>query len=130
MNLLLDTHVFMWYISADPRLPAQFRSAIESPENAVYLSAASIWEAVVKHTLGKLALPSPPGDYLPKQRAAHGIEALAIDEQVMYRLERLPLIHRDPFDRMLVAQALHHDLTLMTLDTHVLAYPVRSFVAP
>jgi PIN domain nuclease of toxin-antitoxin system len=63
MRLLLDTHVFLWYITADPRLPAAFRAAIEDATNQVYLSAASLWEAVVKHGLGKLPLAEPPAEY-------------------------------------------------------------------
>ena len=81
MRLPLDTHIFLWYISIDPRLPATFQSAIREPSNDVYLSAVSIWEAVVKHGLGKLPLPAPPADYLPRQREAHGIAALPTDEE-------------------------------------------------
>jgi len=124
MRLLLDTHVFLWYISIDPRLPATFQSAIREPSNDVYLSAVSIWEAVVKHALGKLPLPAPPSDYLPRQREAHGIAALPIDEEAMRHLAGLPAIHRDPFDRMLVAQALQYGLTIVAVDSEVAAYPI------
>jgi PIN domain nuclease of toxin-antitoxin system len=124
MRLLLDTHVFLWYISADPRLPATFRTAIQDPANQVYLSAASVWEAVIKYELGKLPLPAPPADYLPRQRDAHGIATLPIDEGAMPHLAGLPPLHRDPFDRMLVAQALQHGLTVATVDPAVAAYPV------
>jgi len=119
MRLLLDTHVFLWYISIDPRLPATFQSAIREPSNDV-----SIWEAVVKHALGKLPLPAPPSDYLPRQREAHGIAALPIDEEAMRHLAGLPAIHRDPFDRMLVAQALQYGLTIVAVDSEVAAYPI------
>jgi PIN domain nuclease of toxin-antitoxin system len=81
MRPLLDTHVFLWYITADAKLPAVFRAAIQDPANEVDLSAASVWEAVIKHGLGKLTLPGPPGDYLPRQRAAHGIASLPVDEE-------------------------------------------------
>jgi PIN domain nuclease of toxin-antitoxin system len=124
MRLLLDTHVFLWYITADPRLPATFRAAIQDPANAVYLSAASVWEAVIKHGLGKLPLPAPPADYLPGQRDAHGIASLPVDEGAMPHLAALPPLHRDPFDRLLVAQALQHGLTVATVDPEVRAYPV------
>ena len=80
MRLLLDTHVFLWYITADPRLPATFRAAIQDPANEVYLSVASVWEAVIKYRLGKLPLPAPPEHYLPQQRAAHGIASLPIPQ--------------------------------------------------
>lgn len=124
MRLLLDTHVFLWYITADPRLPAAFRAAVQNPANEVYLSAASVWEAVIKYGLGKLPLPAPPAGYLPRQRDAHGIAALPIDEGAMAYLAGLPPFHRDPFDRLLVAQALQHGLTIVTVDAEVAAYPV------
>jgi PIN domain nuclease of toxin-antitoxin system len=124
MRLLLDTHVFLWYITADPRLPATFRAAIQDPANEVYLSAASVWEAVIKHALGKLPLPGPPADYLPQQRAAHGIASLPVDEGAMPHLSALRPLHRDPFDRLLIAQALQHGLTVATVDPDVASYPV------
>ncbi|HBH54427.1 MAG TPA: PIN domain nuclease [Planctomycetaceae bacterium] len=124
MKLLLDTHVFLWYISADPKLPERFRLAIQKPDNEVYLSAASIWEAVIKHGLGKLPLPGPPAQYLSQQRKAHGIASLPILEEAVQCLVELPQIHRDPFDRILIAQALHHGLTIVTVDPDVGAYPV------
>jgi PIN domain nuclease of toxin-antitoxin system len=124
MRLLLDTHVFLWYITADSRLPAPFLAAIREPTNEVDLSVASIWEAVIKHGLGKLPLPAPPATYLPQQRNAHGIAALPIDEGAMIHLAGLPALHRDPFDRLLIAQALEHGLTIATVDAEVAAYPV------
>ena len=125
MRLLLDTHVFLWFISGDPRLAITLRDAIRDPANEVYLSAVSVWEAVVKYQLGKLPLPAPPEDYLPRQRAQHQIASLLIEEATLVHLARLPPLHRDPFDRILIAQALQHDLTLVTLDGAVRAYPVR-----
>lgn len=124
MRLLLDTHVFLWYITADPRLPATFRAAIQDPANDVFLSVASVWEAVIKHALGKLPLPDPPAEYLPRQRIAHGIVPLPVDEGAMPHLAVLPPLHRDPFDRILVAQALQHGLMIATVDPLVAAYPV------
>jgi PIN domain nuclease of toxin-antitoxin system len=124
MKLLLDTHVFLWYITADAKLPVNFQAAIRDPANEVHLSVVSIWEIVIKHGLGKLPLPSPPSDYLPQQRVAHGIESLPVIEEVMTELFRLPPLHRDPFDRLLIAQALHHVLTLVTVDPTVAAYSV------
>jgi PIN domain nuclease of toxin-antitoxin system len=94
MRLLLDTHVFLWYITSDAKLPATFREAIQDPVNEVYLSVASIWEAVIKSQLGKLPLPEPADEYLPKQRDAHGIASLPIDEGAMPHLAGLPLLHR------------------------------------
>jgi PIN domain nuclease of toxin-antitoxin system len=124
MRVLLDTHVFLWYISADARLPVTFRDAIRDPANEVYLSAASVWEAVVKHALGKLPLPEPPATYLPRQREAHRIAPLPIEEAALVHLAGLPPLHRDPFDRILIAQTLQHALRLATIDDEVRAYPV------
>jgi PIN domain nuclease of toxin-antitoxin system len=129
MTLLLDTHVFLWYLGADPRLPSVFRDAIRDRANQVHLSVASVWECVIKHGLGRLPLPKPPAEYLPQQRAAHQIASLPIDEGVLSYLASLPALHRDPFDRMLVAQALQHGLTILTMDDAVRAYSVP-FLSP
>jgi PIN domain nuclease of toxin-antitoxin system len=123
MRLLLDTHIFLWYITNDAKLPAKFLNAIRDPVNEVRLSSASIWEAVIKHQLGKLPMPHPPSEHLPRQRAAHGILPLPVDEGAMPHLATLPPLHRDPFDRMLVAQSLEHGLTIVSVDPLVLAYP-------
>lgn len=119
MRLLLDTHVFLWYITANPKLPAPFRAASQDPANEVYLSVASVWEAIIKYNLGKLPLPAAPADYLPRQRDEHGIASLPIDEGAMPHLAALPPLHRDPFDRLLVAQTLQHGLMIATVDPDV-----------
>lgn len=129
MRLLLDTHVFLWYISAAPQLPTAFRDAIRDPASEVYLSVASVWEAVIKYALGKLPLPQPPQEYLPRQREAHQVATLPIEEAAISLLAGLPPLHRDPFDRILVAQALQHGLTLLTVDDAVRAYPVPQLPA-
>src|SRR5262249_47176729 len=122
MRLLLDTQIFLWYISSDAHLPVALRDAISDPANAAYLSVASVREAVIKHALGKLPLPASPAEYLPRQRAAHQIADLALDESALIHLERLPPLHRDPFDRILIAQSLQHGLTLVSVDDVVKAY--------
>jgi PIN domain nuclease of toxin-antitoxin system len=124
MRILVDTHVFLWYISADPQLPVTFRDAIRDPANEVYLSAASVWEAVIKYALGKLPVPEAPAGYLPRQREAHRVASLPVDEGAFAHLANLPPLHRDPFDRILIAQALQHGLTLASVDDAVRAYPV------
>lgn len=124
MKLLLDTHVFLWFISGASQLPAGIRAAILAPENAVYLSVVSVWEAIIKFQLGKLPLPEPPQIYLPRQRQRHRIASLPVDEASVARLTELPLLHRDPFDRLLICQAIEHDLTLATVDSSILAYPI------
>lgn len=124
MRILLDTHIFLWFISGDPRLPTSIQQAIRNPANNVFLSSVSIWEAIVKHQIGKLPLPQPPELYLPFQRQRHGIASLALDEQSVLRLAQLPPLHRDPFDRMLVCQAMEHAMSLASTDPAVRAYPV------
>lgn len=127
MRLLLDTHIFLWYISGDARLPIPFRDAIRDPANEVFLSVASVWEAVIKYALGKLPLPEAPAVYLPEQREAHKIVSLPIEEAVFTHLATLPPLHRDPFDRVMIAQAMHHGLTLVTVDDAIRAYAVSLF---
>jgi PIN domain nuclease of toxin-antitoxin system len=124
MRLLLDTHVFLWYISADGRLPVVLRDAIRDPANEVFLSAASIWEAVIKHSLGRLPLPGPPADFLPQQRQVHRIASLPVEEGALLHLASLPPLHRDPFDGILVAQALQHGLTFCSVDGQIRGYAV------
>lgn len=125
MRLLLDTHIFLWYITAGPQLPVAYRAAIQDPANEVFLSAASVWEAIIKYSIGKLLLPAPPEQYLPHQRRQHQIASLPIEEAAMEHLAKLPPLHRDPFDRILVAQAQQHGLTLLTVDDAVKAYPAN-----
>jgi PIN domain nuclease of toxin-antitoxin system len=130
MRLLLDTHIFLWYISADPKLSPTFRDAIRDPANQVFLSVASVWEATIKYAIGKLPLPEAPATYLPRERIAHQIVSLPVEEPAFLHLAALPLLHRDPFDRMLVAQTLQHQLMLVTEDTTVRAYPAPFLASP
>ncbi len=123
MKLLLDTHIFLWLIDDDQRLSEQYRQAIQNPNNEKFLSVVSIWECVIKHQIGKLDFPSSPETYLPKERRKHLIKTLTVDENSIVQLVKLPLLHKDPFDRLIMAQALQHDLIIMTEDKLILAYP-------
>jgi PIN domain nuclease of toxin-antitoxin system len=123
MKLLLDTHVFLWLIDDDKRLSAQYRQAIQNPNNEKFLSVVSIWECVIKYQIGKLDFSSSPETYLPKERRKHLIKTLTVDENSIAQLIKLPLLHKDPFDRLIMAQALQHDLIIMTEDKLILAYP-------
>src|SRR5215469_15041590 len=116
MRLLLDTHVFLWYITADGRLPDAARDAIRDRANEPYLSVISLWEAIIKYQLGKLPLPHPPETYLPEQRQKHSITSLDVDEASVKHLATLPSLHNDPFDRILACQAIQHNLTMVTVD--------------
>jgi len=127
MKILLDTHIFLWYISRDIRLSDDKRTSVRNLDNEVYLSVVSIWEAIVKYQIGKLQLPQPPEIYLPTQRERHQILSLVLDEASVAYLSQLPSIHRDPFDRMLICQANVNGLSLMTDDGIMHKYPVQIF---
>ena len=123
MRLLLDTHIFLWFISGDERLEPQTRHSIRDPANAVFLSVVSLWETIIKYQLGKLPLPQSPELYIPFERDRHRIASLAVDEASVVCVAALPNLHRDPFDRLLIGQALQHNLLLVTVDTAIRAYP-------
>ncbi len=104
-------------------MSAKWRSEIETPDNQVFLSVASVWECVIKYQLGKLNFPESPEVYLPKKRKQHLINSLVIDEGSIAYLTNLPLLHKDPFDRLLICQSLQHNLLIMTEDKAILSYP-------
>ena len=122
MRLLLDTPIFLWFITGDARLPDIARDAIRDVANEAFLSAASMWEMAIKSSIGKLPLPGPAKSYLPAQRVRHGIASMVVDEAYVLELAALPALHRDPFDRLLICQAIRRGLTMVTVDTAVLAY--------
>jgi len=124
MRLLLDTCTFLWIVGDSPHLSARAKRLHAAVESDVYLSAVSCWEIAVKHALGRLKLPEPPHRFVPEMRDAHGIESLPLSETETLLLPRLPALHRDPFDRMLVCQAMHHGLTILTPDEAISPYPV------
>ncbi len=124
MQLLLDTHIFLWYVTGDTRLSIATRDAIDEPNNDVFLSVGSFWEIVIKYELGKLPLPQAPDRFIPAQRKAHGIQSLPFDENDARFLVGLPFHHRDPFDRMLVSQAMARVLTIVTVDPEIRKYSI------
>jgi PIN domain nuclease of toxin-antitoxin system len=119
----------LWFISGDGRLSKTSCDAIRDLRNEVFMSVVSLWEATVKYQLGKLPLPESPERYLPMQRERHQIASLALDEASVCKLVGLASIHRDPFDRMIICQALAHDLTIVTADDTIARYPVQIFTA-
>lgn len=125
MKLLLDTCTFLWVTGKPAALSAQARTLFQDPENEVFLSAASAWEIATKHAIGRLVLPEPADRLIPRLRERHGVEALPIDEESTLHLNRLPPLHRDPFDRILVCQAIVHGMTLITPDHLIAQYPAR-----
>jgi PIN domain nuclease of toxin-antitoxin system len=125
LRLLLDTSTFLWFITADSRLPDRTAEDIRSPDNDVWLSVISVWEVLVKHQLGRLDLPEAPYPYVSKQRERHRIETLPLEEGATVHLPKLPPIHRDLFDRMLICQAIEHDLLFVTSDEMIRSYPIK-----
>ncbi|EIJ36083.1 type II toxin-antitoxin system VapC family toxin [Thiothrix nivea] len=125
MRLLLDTCAFLWLISDDDNLSQTVRDLFQDPQNEVFLSAISLWEITVKYQLGKLPLPEHPRHYIPRQRQEHQIEPLSLHEDAIQHLGNLPSIHRDPFDRILICQALQEGLVLLTPDPLIQQYPVK-----
>ena len=128
MRLLLDTHILFWFLlDQEDRLTAREVEAIRDADNAACVSVASYWEAAIKSSLGELALPKPSVPFLVDQVNLHRFEALPIEAADTAQVERLPALHRDPFDRLIVAQALRHGLTLLTRDAMVKQYPAKIF---
>lgn len=124
MKLLLDTCTFLW-LAGGQHLPPAAATAIGNPSNEVYLSAVSVWEIVTKYRNGRLPLPEPPDRLIPAERAVRGVATLDFDEESALQAMRLPMLHRDPFDRMLIAQAIATSSTLVTPDPLIAQYPIR-----
>ncbi|MDH4097416.1 MAG: type II toxin-antitoxin system VapC family toxin [Nitrospira sp.] len=126
MRCLLDTCTFLWIIAGAKELSLAAKEIFANPANEVLLSAVSVWELSVKHALGKLPLPSAIDRFIIEQRERHGIAALPLNERAVLHLAKLPALHRDPFDRMLICQAIEHDCLLLTPDPLITQYPVRT----
>lgn len=126
MRLLLDTCTFLWIIGRPDRLSQRAKSLFRDPKNATFLSAVSMWEIGVKNRLGKLPLPGEPAVFLPTMRRAHHIAALDLDEAAALEVSDLPLLHNDPFDRMLICQARRLDLTILSPDAAIRSYDVKT----
>lgn len=122
MRLLLDTHVFLWWVDDAPELSPRAREAILDPENQCYLSVASCWELAIKISLGKIELRSPLERFIPEQLAVNSFSLLPIDFRHVARVDVLPFHHSDPFDRLLVVQALTEKLVLVTADRQLTRY--------
>lgn len=126
MKLLLDTQVFLWIATDHARVPRELRAILRDPSNDLYLSVVSSWEIAVKARSGKLALPMPVWAFLLESRERLGIQTLSLQEKAVAHVVKLPDIHRDPFDRLLVCQAIEHQLTIVTSDTQVHRYPIKT----
>ena len=124
MRLLLDSHTFLWWVRNDPALKTRARGVIADPGNDCYVSHASIWEMAIKASLGKLTLPSTAERFVVSQCEINGFHLLPIGLAHVGLVEMLPFHHRDPFDRLLVAQARIEGLTLVSRDPTVRAYGI------
>jgi len=125
VKLLLDTCAFLWFQADSPHLSPAARNCILDPANDVYLSAVSVWEIARKYAQGRLSLPSHPSTLIPAVREGSGIASLSFTETDALAAEKLERFHKDPFDRMLIAQALMGGLAIVTSDRAFEAYPVR-----
>jgi PIN domain nuclease of toxin-antitoxin system len=124
VKLLLDTCTFLW-LAGGHQLPATAAAAVRDPSNEVFLSAVSTWEIITKQRSGRLSLPESPERLISIERGLRGVTALAFDEDSALQGMRLPSLHRDPFDRMLIAQAIALGLTIVTPDPLITQYPIR-----
>ena len=124
MRTLLDTHAFLWGIAGDRRMSQHARDVFIGPSN-LSMSVASIWEILIKVQVGKLNLPPPAGPYVIRKLAENRITILPINLDHLLAFADLPMHHRDPFDRLLIAQALEEDLPIVTADPLFARYPVE-----
>jgi PIN domain nuclease of toxin-antitoxin system len=124
VKLLLDSHAVLWFLQGSPRLSSAAREAIESPDNVRLFSVAGAWEIAVKVSTGKLALVAPFEEIIPGDLRANEIELLPIEPEHVAAVIDLPFLHRDPFDRLMVAQAMVEDAVFVTADASLEAYGV------
>ncbi len=122
MKVLIDTHVLLWGLQDETKLSRRVQALL--PTADVWISVASLWEILAKVQVGKLTLPTPVSDYLSEKLRENGVSVLALTFEHVRRLEELPLHHRDPFDRILVAQSMEEKLQLVTNDSKFEKYPI------
>jgi PIN domain nuclease of toxin-antitoxin system len=125
MRAILDTQIFLWWNTNEPRLSASIREIIADGRNELYLSAASAWEIAIKAARGRLTLPAPPQEYVTSRLVLHSIQSLPIISRHALQVYTLPEHHRDPFDRLLVAQGQIEDLPILTADRLFAQYDVK-----
>jgi PIN domain nuclease of toxin-antitoxin system len=126
MKILLDTHAFLWWVADDPKLSTNAKAIIANPDNEIYLSVVSAWEIIIKVGTGKLTLMEPPETYIPSRIASNQFEILSVQMPHILRINSLPNFHKDPFDRLLIAQGIEEDLLIVTIDNLIVQYPVKT----
>ena len=126
MKLLLDTHVFLWWIADAPQLPSYVRGLIADGKNELFFSAASCWEIAIKAQLGKISLPASPDLFIADQMTVNAIQSLPVSAIHALHVFHLPAHHRDPFDRILVAQSELEGLPIVTSDPFISKYKIRT----
>lgn len=124
MRALLDTHTFLWWNMDAPQLSAVAREFIAAAGNEIFLSAASAWEIAIKAANGRLMLPEPPHQYVADRMRLHRFSALPVELSHALEVYRLPAIHQDPFDRLLIAQSLLDGISILSMDPEIGRYPV------
>ena len=125
MRILLDTHTFLWFVGDSPKLSPAAKQIIEDPDNERCMSIASFWEIGIKSGLGKLDLGEPLADFFSHHIEFNSINILPITLDLVLAVENLPPHHRDPFDRMILAQSILEDMVLISGDSEFVAYPVK-----
>jgi len=127
MRALLDTHTLLWWVTNDPQLSQPVREIITNSDNTLYLSVASSWEIIIKYNAGKLPLPEPAPQFIESSLKVNGFESLSIELHHILQIHQLPNYHRDPFDRILIAQSQVENLLFLTIDYQIKRYPVQTF---
>jgi PIN domain nuclease of toxin-antitoxin system len=125
MRLLLDTHALIWWASSSEQLPKKVLDLLEDADNRLFLNVASIWEMPIKCQNGKLELGKPLAQLVSNQQVSNGLKILLVEPSHVYALQGLPDVHRDPFDRIMIAQAIVEDLGFVSADRVLNGYPVR-----
>ena len=126
MKILLDTCTFLWLATEIGQVSEKAKEAFADPDNEIFLSVVSCWEIAVKHASGKLKLPEPPLQLVPAYRDRYGVGSLPLDEESALHVGRLPKLHADPFDRMLICQSVTHGMPILTPDQLIAQYPIRT----
>jgi PIN domain nuclease of toxin-antitoxin system len=126
MNFLLDACSFLWVTLKPEKLSETFLKCFSNPNDTVFLSSVTVWEIGIKYSIDNLTLPVAPSLFIPEERENHHISRLELSEEDTFHLETLPMLHRDPFDRMLICQAIERSLTILTPDPLIRQYPIRT----